>query len=98
MLDAGVRPDLIISDVMMPGISGPELVQHLSARPALAHVPVILTSAYSGCSCIGKTAAFVSKPYALDALCNLVDELLVEPDPPANSTREPRLLTHFGRA
>ncbi len=93
LLETGERPDLIISDVMMPGMLGPDLVQHLATLPEFEHVPVILVSAYHDLSRIGKTAAFVYKPYTPDALLSLVAELLAEPDPPVNSTREPRLLT-----
>jgi CheY-like chemotaxis protein len=93
MLETGERPDLIISDVMMPGMLGTDLVQHLAADPALQHIPVILVSAYHDLSRVGKTAAFVYKPYTPNALLALVAELLAEPNPPPNNTREPRVLT-----
>jgi CheY-like chemotaxis protein len=93
LLETGERPDLIISDVMMPGMLGTDLVQHLAAIPELAHVPVILISAYHDLSRVGNTAAFVYKPYTPAALLALVAELLAEPDPPLNSMRQPRLLT-----
>ena len=38
-------PDLIISDVMMPGLDGNALVRRLREEPALALVPVILLTA-----------------------------------------------------
>jgi len=38
-------PDLVVSDVMMPGIDGVELVRRLRATDALAAVPVILLTA-----------------------------------------------------
>lgn len=41
-------PDIIVSDVMMPGISGIELLQRLRANPATRTTPVILLSARSG--------------------------------------------------
>ena len=43
-IDAQV-PDLLILDVMMPGVSGLELVQRLRARRDTATLPVILLSA-----------------------------------------------------
>ncbi|HZB95418.1 MAG TPA: response regulator [Herpetosiphonaceae bacterium] len=93
LLEEGERPDLIISDIMMPGMLGSELVQHLAAAPELAHVPVILISANHDRSLVGNTAAFVHKPFTPAALLALVAEILAEPQPPINSTRQPRLLT-----
>jgi signal transduction histidine kinase len=39
------RPDLIISDLMMPKLSGEELVHAVRASPGLEHVPILLLSA-----------------------------------------------------
>jgi len=93
LLGQGSRPDLIISDVMMPGMLGTELVEQLATQPELAHVPVVLLSAYHVCDQRCGTAAFMAKPFAPETLVALVDELLAEPDPPINSQRQPRLLT-----
>jgi len=38
------RPDLILSDVHMPDVNGPELVEALSADAELSSIPVCLTS------------------------------------------------------
>jgi signal transduction histidine kinase/DNA-binding response OmpR family regulator len=42
------RADLVIADVMMPGLDGFALVRAIRADPALAKVPVILLSARAG--------------------------------------------------
>ena len=42
------RPDLILSDVMMPNVDGVGLLQAVRANPALATIPVILLSARAG--------------------------------------------------
>lgn len=41
-------PQIIVSDVMMPGLNGTELVRELRADPRTASVPIILVSARAG--------------------------------------------------
>ncbi|HEY5924767.1 MAG TPA: response regulator [Kofleriaceae bacterium] len=41
----GWRPDVILTDVDMPGLSGPELCRLLKSNYETAHVPVVLFSA-----------------------------------------------------
>lgn len=41
-------PDMVLSDVMMPGLPGTALTQALKAEPALRTVPVLLLTARSG--------------------------------------------------
>lgn len=40
-----VRPDVVITDFMMPVMTGLELARALRADPALAHIPLILLTA-----------------------------------------------------
>ena len=40
-----LRPDLIVSDVMMPRVGGEELVRRLRAHPELDNVPVLMLTA-----------------------------------------------------
>jgi PAS domain S-box-containing protein len=40
-----LRPDLIVSDVMMPGLGGDELVRELRSRPELDGTPILLLTA-----------------------------------------------------
>lgn len=39
------KPDLVILDVMMPDISGLDILRQMRLHPALAHIPVVVVSA-----------------------------------------------------
>ncbi len=40
-----LRPDLIISDIMMPGMSGDQLVQEIRTHPELESLPILMLTA-----------------------------------------------------
>ena len=42
---AGVAPQLIVLDVMMPGMNGPEVLAHLREQGATAGIPVVFMTA-----------------------------------------------------
>jgi DNA-binding response OmpR family regulator len=74
-------PDLIISDIMMPNVSGIELVQALKGDDATAGIPIILLSAKAQTSDIraGMEAGaddYVTKPFEPLELVEHVQALL----------------------
>ncbi|GAA3988103.1 SpoIIE family protein phosphatase [Allokutzneria multivorans] len=67
------RPDLVLSDVMMPGMDGFEMVRELRADPATAPIPVLFLSARSGeASTVEGLAAgaddYLPKPFSSNEL------------------------------
>jgi two-component system response regulator VicR len=69
-------PDLVLTDIMMPRMTGVELLARLRAAPALA-VPVILMSAVTRApNPLPPRTAFLPKPFELAALLELVSRLL----------------------
>jgi CheY-like chemotaxis protein len=71
------RPDLVISDVMMPVLGGVELSRTLKSDPATADIPIVLMSAVQpGASWSAEADALIGKPFDLDTLEALVRRLL----------------------
>ncbi len=67
------RPDLVLTDAMMPGLDGLGLLRRLRADPRTAAIPVVVTSAaLRPGSADLDGAAFLAKPYDLDDLLRAV--------------------------
>jgi CheY-like chemotaxis protein len=77
----GQRPDLVLSDVMMPLLSGRDLCRQLKSDPATRSIPVILMSAAGRAVMDGCGADdYVDKPFYLEEVESLVDRWLTLPD------------------
>lgn len=71
------KPQLVLSDVMMPIMDGYTLLKHIRQEPAWNHIKVILISAAP----IKKNGqyqadAYVSKPYDLQILDEIIEQYL----------------------
>jgi CheY-like chemotaxis protein len=72
-------PDVVVTDQMMPVMTGTELLAALRKDPALQHVPVILmTSTPLISSRKPRWDDFIAKPFAFSDLLQAVRRLLPE--------------------
>jgi len=86
------RPDLVLLDLMMPGMSGLEVLGMLKSHPATAMIPVVVVSARSGWQIIEEThmlgaADFLAKPFEYEELLGRVRRALVAAAHPAQGRR-----------
>jgi DNA-binding response OmpR family regulator len=74
------RPDLILLDVMMPIMSGPEMLAHLRADDAYRDIPVILMSAAAPETMVEELrpliADFLQKPFTFERLMAALNKSL----------------------
>lgn len=81
------RPDLVISDIMMPVLNGAELCRRLKAGTATNAIPVILMSSAGPRAADGTGAdAFIAKPFDLEDMEALVGRW----SPPKEHGQAPR--------
>jgi two-component system cell cycle response regulator DivK len=75
------RPDIILMDVQLPGVSGLEAARRIKARADLRHIPIVAVTSFAlsgddkrafaaGCD------AYVAKPYEPRELLKLIQDLL----------------------
>ncbi|MDZ7949505.1 hybrid sensor histidine kinase/response regulator [Nostoc sp. DedQUE09] len=73
-------PDLILLDVMMPGIDGYEVTRRIRNNPAISYIPILLITAFHQSSVVEGLDAgaddFIRKPFDTDELLARVRSLL----------------------
>lgn len=80
------KPDVILLDVMMPDISGLEVLRYIRREPELSAIPVIILSAKSMPSDIrigieAGASMYLTKPVGFQDLKNAVQKVLNETAP-----------------
>lgn len=73
--------DLIVTDIMMPGLDGIGLVQNLRGDPQLSHIPMILMTGFPEKNMIVQSLRFgvkdiLLKPFPFDELLKRVKGLI----------------------
>ena len=72
------RPDLVITDYMMPIMNGGELVRRMCADPVLKTIPIIMITANSKneIASADNCAMVLTKPITVDQLLDAVKKVL----------------------
>jgi two-component system, cell cycle response regulator DivK len=81
-------PDLVITDIQLPYVSGIELIRLVRAEPRLADVPIMAVTAYAGHGDDERiraagAQAYVSKPISVARFVAEVSALLPKVEPAA---------------
>ena len=95
LLQEQPRPDLIVLDILLPGVNGLELCQQLKADPDLKDVPVLMITVITkdsdvadGFWRIGTGADdFVTKPFDPFVLADRIERLLARSQGTSRSVR-----------
>ena len=84
MVEGGTRPDVLVTDHLMPGMSGEELARELRThRPAL---PVLIVSGYAETEGVAKDLPRLTKPFRNAELADClakVHPIVTAPPPPS---------------
>lgn len=72
LIAAHTRPDVIVTDLMMPGMNGRALRERLQHDPRTARIPVLLMSAAYKPQPGDQFAGVIGKPFDIDELLQLV--------------------------
>lgn len=78
-----LKPDLILLDMMLPGLNGIEVITELKAGAATRVIPVIVMTAYPSDAQFLESVAvamgavkYLAKPVHIDELVKTIEELL----------------------
>jgi CheY-like chemotaxis protein len=80
------HPDLVLLDLMMPGMSGFEVLSRLKSDPRTSRIPVLVCSALNDVGdvercCQSGAEGYINKPFELDRIARKVGSLLASAGP-----------------
>jgi len=75
------RPDLLLLDIMMPGLDGLDVARRIRLHPELKKIPIIFLTAKSGPTDVIKgiqhgARSYITKPFKLDEVLSKVKKAL----------------------
>jgi putative two-component system response regulator len=79
LLERSELPDVLLLDVMMPGMSGIQVLDAVRSNPRTAHLPVVLITAAAeevvpGAALDGRDLDVLMKPFRLNELLSRLEE------------------------
>lgn len=91
----GLRPDLILLDVVMPGMTGIEACRLLRAEPGLARTPILLLTASPDLALDAEArqagaTLLLRKPFGPGPVVAAIESLLGPPAPKRRGPSRPR--------
>ena len=79
------RPDLVITDLMMPRVDGDGLIAELRTDPSLRAAPILVVSCIKPPGIRGRVEGYLAKPFEIDDMVEQVRRLC-----PIKSNEGPR--------
>ncbi len=78
---AGIQPDVVILDIMMPGVSGIDMLEFMRKQRDFTHVPIVMLSSETTDVQVDEAMelgadAFVFKPVTLEELENVIQKAI----------------------
>jgi len=75
------KPDLIVADVMMPGIDGLTMIRQIKSKPELSDIPTVVLSALNSepnreAALQAGANAFLAKPFTSNELKDVIEPLI----------------------
>ena len=78
---ANTKPDLVLLDIMLPGIDGLEVCRQIKANEATRHIPVVMISAKNSAEDLVKAEqagadGYITKPFKSVRIIETIQRLL----------------------
>jgi CheY-like chemotaxis protein len=75
------KPDLIVADIMMPGVDGLTMIRQIKSKPELSDIPTVVLSALAteqdkAAALQAGANAFLAKPFTANELKEVIEPIL----------------------